>query len=77
MGRLKGAAGRWVPGLPMDWVALIPARVAEVAYTHLDGARLRHPARFVRWRPDRDPESCRLDQLELAPALPPGLLPAR
>jgi ATP-dependent DNA ligase len=38
-------------------------RVAEVAYDHLDGDRFRHPARFRRWRPDRDPDSCRLDDL--------------
>jgi ATP-dependent DNA ligase len=30
----------------------------------VDGHRLRHPARFVRWRPDRDPSSCLLDQLD-------------
>ena len=29
----------------------------------VDGVRFRHPARFVRWRPDRDPRSCTLDQL--------------
>jgi ATP-dependent DNA ligase len=64
MGRLKGAAGRWVPGMTMDWVPLRPELVAEVSYTHVDGHRLRHPARFVRWRPDRDPSSCLLDQLD-------------
>jgi ATP-dependent DNA ligase len=64
MGRLKGAAGRWRPGMTMDWVPLAPERVSEVAYTQLDGRRLRHPAKLVRWRPDRDPLSCRLDQLD-------------
>lgn len=64
MGRLKGAAGRWVPGMTLDWVPLRPELVAEVSYTHVDGYRLRHPARFVRWRPDRDPRSCLLDQLD-------------
>jgi ATP-dependent DNA ligase len=64
MGRLKGAAGRWVPGMTMDWVPLRPELVAEVSYTHVDGCRLRHPARFVRWRPDRDPRSCLLAQLD-------------
>jgi ATP-dependent DNA ligase len=39
--------------------------VCEVAYEQLDGHRLRHPARFRRWRPDRDPESCRLAQLDV------------
>jgi ATP-dependent DNA ligase len=67
MGRLKGAAGRWEPGMTLDWTPLRPERVVEVSYTQLDGYRLRHPAKLVRWRPDREPESCRIDQLD-APA---------
>ena len=63
-GRLKGAAGRWRPGMAMDWIPLAPSLVAEVAYTQVDQGRFRHPARFRRWRPDREPESCRFDQLE-------------
>jgi ATP-dependent DNA ligase len=41
--------------------------VAEVAYEQLQGDRLRHGARFLRWRPDREPASCRYDQLEVPP----------
>jgi ATP-dependent DNA ligase len=67
MGRLKGAAGRWVPGMSLDWVPLRPELVAEVRVTQVDGHRLRHPARFVRWRPDRDPRSCHVEQLEYPP----------
>jgi len=67
MGRLPGAAGRWVPGMTLDWVPLAPERVAEVRYTQVDGDRLRHPAKLVRWRPDREPASCRVDQLEAEP----------
>jgi len=63
MGRLKGAAGRWTPEMALDWVPLRPERVCEVAHEQLDGWRLRHPARFLRWRPDRDPRSCTLEQL--------------
>jgi ATP-dependent DNA ligase len=63
MGKLKGAAQRWVPEMGQDWVPLAPVRVAEVAYDHVDGDRFRHPSRFRRWRPDRDPSSCRLDEL--------------
>lgn len=66
-GRLAGAAGRWAPGeMALDWVPLAAERVCEVAYDQVDGERLRHPARFRRWRPDRVPASCTLDQL--APA---------
>jgi ATP-dependent DNA ligase len=63
-GRLAGAAGRWAPReMALDWVPLRPERVCEVAYDQLDRNRLRHPARFRRWRPDREPRSCTLDQL--------------
>ncbi|HET7339469.1 MAG TPA: ATP-dependent DNA ligase, partial [Candidatus Dormibacteraeota bacterium] len=62
MGRLRGAAGVWMPELPLDWIPVRPALVCEVAYNQLDEDRFRHPARFVRWRPDRDPASCRFDQ---------------
>jgi ATP-dependent DNA ligase len=64
-GRLKGAAGRWDPAtMPLDWVPLRPERVAEVAYEQLDGHRFRHPGRFRRWRDDREPASCRVEQLD-------------
>ena len=64
IGRLPGSAGRWVASeMTQDWVPVHPVRVCEVAYDKLDGIRFRHPARFLRWRPDRDPEHCRTDQL--------------
>jgi ATP-dependent DNA ligase len=64
LGRLLGAAGRWAPGeMELEWVPLAPERVAEVAYDQVDGLRFRHPARFRRWRPDRDPRSCTIEQL--------------
>lgn len=62
-GRLLGAAGKWTPDMSMDWVPLRPALVAEVAYSQVDGVRFRHPARLVRWRPDRTGESCSIEQL--------------
>ena len=63
VGRLKGAAGRWTPDMEMEWTPLAPERVVEVAYDQLDDNRFRHPARLKRWRADRDPQSCTLDQL--------------
>jgi ATP-dependent DNA ligase len=70
LGRLKGAAGRWTPDMAMDWVPLRLERVAEVAYDRIDVDRLRHPARFVRWRPDREAESCTFEQIGAAVAPP-------
>jgi ATP-dependent DNA ligase len=74
MRRLPGAAGRWTPELELDWTPVAPERVCEVAYDQLDDHRLRHPARFRRWRPDRDAVSCHLDQLDVPSALPGQLL---
>jgi len=75
LGRLKGSAGRWEPGeMAQDWTAVRPALVVEVAYDQVDAGRLRHPARLVRWRPDRDAASCTADQLGV---LGPGDLELR
>src|SRR4051794_24537522 len=75
-GRLKGSAGSWVPGeMEQDWVPVAPQLVAEVGYDQLDDRRFRHPGRFRRWRPDRDPESCTLDQLQAPAADLAELLP--
>ena len=77
LGRLKGAAGRWEPGMTMDWVPLRPELVVEVAFDQVDlDVRLRHPARFRRWRPDRDPSSCHVEQLA-TPAVDVGQIVRR
>jgi ATP-dependent DNA ligase len=64
LGRLSGSAGRWSPDeMERDWIPVRPLRVCEVAYDVVDGRRLRFPARFVRWRDDRDASSCTFEQL--------------
>jgi ATP-dependent DNA ligase len=68
LGRLRGAAGRWsAEEMELDWTPLVPELVCEVAYDQVDDYRFRHPARFRRWRPDRDARSCTIEQLELPP----------
>ncbi len=64
--RLPGAVSRWSGGRDLSWEPLRVERVAEVAFNQLTSGRLRHPAKFLRWRDDRDPLSCRYDQLEVA-----------
>jgi ATP-dependent DNA ligase len=66
--RLPGATSRWNRGKDLSWEPLRPERVCEVAYDHMQGTRFRHAAQFVRWRPDKRPEDCRYDQLEVTPA---------
>jgi len=55
-----------VPEMGLDWVPLRPELVCEVAYDHLDVDRFRHPARFRRFRPDRDATSCTFAQFAAA-----------
>ncbi len=62
--RRPGSASRWNAGKDLSFVPLRPERVLEVAYDHMQGTRFRHTTQFRRWRTDRDPESCRYDQLE-------------
>jgi ATP-dependent DNA ligase len=62
--RMPGAPSRWSGGKDQSWIPLRPELVVEVAYEGLTNGRFRHPARFVRWRPDKTPEECRYDQME-------------
>jgi ATP-dependent DNA ligase len=66
--RLPGATSRWNRGKDLSWEPLRPERVCEVAYDHMQGSRFRHAAHFLRWRPDKRPQDCRYDQLEVTPA---------
>jgi ATP-dependent DNA ligase len=68
MQRLPGASSRWNRGKDLSWEPLRPERACEVAYDHMQGTRFRHGAQFRRWRPDKRPEDCRYDQLEVTPA---------
>ncbi|WP_217913132.1 ATP-dependent DNA ligase [Miltoncostaea marina] len=63
-GRGSGEASRWSGGRDLEWVEMRPELVAEVSYDHASDGRIRHGARLLRWRHDRDPRSCTVDQLE-------------
>jgi ATP-dependent DNA ligase len=63
--RMPGAGSRWNAGKDLSWEAVRPELVCEVAFEHMQGDRFRHAARFIAWRPDRDPRSCTYDQLEV------------
>ncbi|MGQ0574701.1 MAG: ATP-dependent DNA ligase [Pseudonocardia sp.] len=62
----KAEGSRWNDGKDLSFVPLRPERVVEVRYDYMEGVRFRHTAQFVRWREDRDPESCTYAQLEVA-----------
>jgi ATP-dependent DNA ligase len=63
--RMPGGQSRWSAGKDLSWEPLRIERVCEVAYDHLQGDRFRHATLFRRWRPDKSPEACRYDQLEV------------
>jgi ATP-dependent DNA ligase len=63
--RMPGAQSRWSAGKDLSWEPLRIERVCEVKYDHMQGDRFRHAAFFLRWRPDKRPQDCRYDQLEV------------
>ena len=65
MTRMPGAQSRWSAGKDLSWEPVRIERVCEVKYDHMQGDRFRHAAIFLRWRPDKPPEACRYDQLEV------------
>ncbi len=62
-GRSPGGPSRWTGGRDVSWVPLEPKLVCEVSYDKVQGDRIRHAATFVRWRPEKPPGECSLDQL--------------
>ena len=54
---------RWSGNKNLEFVPLRPERVVEVKYDRMEGDRFRHTTQFVRWRPDREPQSCTFAQL--------------
>jgi ATP-dependent DNA ligase len=59
-----GAFSRWNREKDLSFEKLRPELVCEVAFDQVTGHRIRHGARFVRWRPDKSPASCTFEQLE-------------
>jgi len=55
---------RWTGGRDLEWVELRPELVIEVGYDHAASGRIRHGARFHRFRDDKRPSECRFDQLD-------------
>jgi ATP-dependent DNA ligase len=62
--RGSGDPSRWTHGRDLEWVALRPELVVEVTFDHVSDGRIRHGTKVVRWRDDKPPQDCRLDQLD-------------
>lgn len=68
-GHAPGGPSRWNPGRDTSWEAVRPELVVEVQYDHFSGNRFRHGTRFLRWRPDKAPRQCLLEQVRQEAAL--------
>lgn len=62
-GSAPGGPSRWSNGRSAEWKPLKPELVVEVRYDHVSGDRFRHGTKLLRWRPDKVPSQCRMDQL--------------
>jgi ATP-dependent DNA ligase len=62
-GRAPGGPSRWATKRSTEWQPLKPSLVAEVQFDHVTGDRFRHGTRFLRWRPDKNPRQCTMDQM--------------
>jgi ATP-dependent DNA ligase len=63
--RMPGGQSRWSGDKDLSWTPVKPGVVVEVSYDQLEGDRFRHATRFHRWRPDKEPEDCTTEQLDL------------
>jgi ATP-dependent DNA ligase len=61
--RGSGDPSRWSSGRELEWVALRPELVVEIDFDHTSAGRIRHGAKLRRWRDDKDPRECTVDQL--------------
>jgi ATP-dependent DNA ligase len=59
----SGEPSRWKSDEELVWEGMRPELVCEVGFDHITGHRIRHGAKFNRWRPDKDPRECTIDQL--------------
>ena len=62
----RGSAdpSRWAGDRDLEWVELRPELVIEVGYDHASAGRIRHGARYIRFRDDKSPRECRFEDLD-------------
>ena len=62
-GNAPGGPSRWSTERTGEWEPVDPKVVVEIAYDHFTGDRFRHGTKIVRWRPDKAPRQCTMDQV--------------
>lgn len=65
-GRAPGGPSRWSTDRSGEWEPLKPQLVVEVSYDHFSQGRFRHGTKFLRWRPDKAPQQCTMEQVRSA-----------
>jgi ATP-dependent DNA ligase len=63
-GNAPGGPSRWSTARSAEWQPLKPSLVVEVGYDHFTGDRFRHGTKLLRWRPDKSPRQCTMQQLK-------------
>ena len=62
-GDRPGGPSRWTNARSAEWTPLRPELVVEVSFDHVSGGRFRHGTRLIRFRPDKAPDQCRMEQI--------------
>jgi ATP-dependent DNA ligase len=63
----RGEPSRWRPKGELEWTPVKPKLVVEVRYDKWQGSRIRHVSRFLRFRPDKNPKQCTIEQVQPRP----------
>jgi ATP-dependent DNA ligase len=63
-GNAPGGPSRWSTERSGEWEPVDPKTVVEVTYDHFTGGRFRHGTKILRWRTDKAPSQCTMDQVE-------------
>lgn len=63
-GKAPGGPSRWSTKRSSEWQPVRPTLVAEVQFDHFTGGRFRHGTKFLRWRPDKKPAECTIQQVK-------------
>jgi ATP-dependent DNA ligase len=61
--RVPGGPSRWASAKSAEWEPVRPKLVCEVEYDYFSQGRFRHGSKFLRWRPDKAPKQCTMQQV--------------
>ncbi len=62
--RGQGDPSRWDNARDLEWIELRPELVIEITFDHTSNDRIRHGTKLVRWRDDKKPSECLMEQLK-------------